>query len=215
MKLCAVITKDDLSSVIEQITPLRVALRPRREITLGRPTNVELVAGAGLRIRGDARFTWDVGGITIPVTLRAWQIMLVPSFVARGSGHVLAFDPVLEDLDFKALPMFLDGRIADAVKSGLEAQRGRLAWDFERHLSVIQALPSAISPAGAVKIAPTGGNVTITNSELRLTLDFALSVAVRPEADAAPESRPAPSSRSRAQAQQQQQGTPSSRSARA
>ena len=208
MKLCAIITKDDLSSVIDQVTPLRVAIRPRRVIALGRPTNVELVAGRGLRIRGDARFTWDVGGITIPVTLRAWQVMLVPSFVARGSGHVLAFDPVLEDLDFKAVPMFLDGRIADAVKNGLEAQRGRLAWDFERHLSVTHALPSSVSPAGDVKLAPTGGNVTVTDTDIRLTLEFALSVRRDREVEAAPESRPAPSSRA-------QQGSPSSRSARA
>jgi hypothetical protein len=184
MQLCAIVTKDDLSSVIEQLTPLRVTTRPRRVITLGRPAAVELVAGAGLRVRGDARFTWDVGGITLPVTLRAWQIMLVPSFAVRSGGHVLAFEPVLELLDFKNVPMFLDGRIKEAINEGLAAQKRKLAWDFERTLSLIRPLPEKFSPAGELKLGPTGGTVKVTAEEIRLTLDFALRI----RHDAAPAS---------------------------
>lgn len=176
MQLCATLTKDDLSSILEQMTPLRVALRPPRVIALGRPTKVELVAGAGVRVRGDARFSWNVGGLTIPVTLRSWQVLLVPSFAARDGGHVLAFDPVLESLDFKNLPMFLDGRIAEALKDGLAAQRSKLAWKFEEHLSLVRALPDRLSPAGEVKLAPTGGSVTVTATDLRLTLEFGFRV---------------------------------------
>lgn len=184
MQLCAILTKDDLTSVVGQLTPLRVAITPRRIVTLGRPARIDLVAGAGLRVRGDARFTWDVGGLTIPVTLRSWQVMLVPSFVARDGGHVLAFDPVLEDLDFKGVPMFLDGRIAQGVKDGLAAQRNKLFWDFEKHLSVLRPLPHRISPAGEMKLAPTGGNVTVTATDVRLTFDFAFTMT----RDAAPPS---------------------------
>jgi hypothetical protein len=186
MQLCAIVTKDDLASVIEQLTPLRVTTHPRRVITLGRPTKVELVAGAGLRVRGDARFTWDVaGGITIPVTLRAWQIMLVPSFVARNDGrHVLAFEPVLEGLDFKNVPMFLDGRIKEAINEGLAAQKHKLAWDFEKTLTLLRPLSDKLAPAAEVKLGPTGGKVTVTATDVRLTLDFALRV----RRDAAPAS---------------------------
>lgn len=176
MQLCAILTKDDLTSVVGQLTPLRVAISPRRIVTLGRPAKIELIAGAGLRVRGDARFTWDVGGLTIPVTLRSWQIMLVPSFVFRDGGHVLAFDPILEDLDFKGLPMFLDGRVAQAVKDGLAAQRNELFWNFEQHLSVLRSLPNKISPAGEVKLAPTGGSVSVTATDVRFTFDFAFTM---------------------------------------
>jgi hypothetical protein len=176
MQLCATLTKDDLTSIIEQITPLRVAIRPRRVITLGRPTKIELVAGAGLRVRGDARFTWDVGGLTIPVTLRAWQVLLVPSFVARDGGHVLAFDPKLEVLDLKSVPMFLDGGIKDAVKEGLAAQKSKLTWRFEEHLSLVRPLPAKISPAGEVNLAPTGGTVTVTATDVQLKLEFGFRV---------------------------------------
>lgn len=176
MQLCAILTKDDVSSIIEQITPLRIALRPKRVISLGRPTDVALVAGAGLRVRGDARFTWDAYGITLPVTLRAWQILLVPSFAPRGGRHVLAFDPVLEELDFKNAPVFLDGRIAEAINEGIAAQRHKLSWDFERHLSWTRELPDRLTPAGEMKLAPTGGSVVVTSSDVRLTLDFAFRV---------------------------------------
>jgi hypothetical protein len=176
MQLSAIITKDDLASIIEQITPLRATVRPRRVITLGRPTKVELVAGAGLRISGDARFTWDAYGLPIPVTLRSWQVMLVPSFASRNGRHVLAFDPILEGLDFKNVPIFLDARIAEAIKSGLATHKGALAWDFEKHLSIARALPKTMTPAGDFWLGPTAGNVTVTADELRLTLTFAVRV---------------------------------------
>jgi len=204
MQLCATLTRDDLVSIVEQLTPLRVAVRPKRVISLGRPTRIELVAGAGLRLRGDARFTWDAYGVTIPVTLRAWQILLVPSFVARrnGAGHVLAFEPKLEELDFKGVPMFLDERISEGVRNGLAAQKGKLAWDFENQLSLTKPLPVQLAPAGELTLAPNGGNITVTADDIRLTLEFALRV----RRDALPPSlrQPSPS----------RQGSPSSRSAR-
>lgn len=176
MQLCATLTKDDITSIVEQITPLRISLRPKRVISLGRPARVELVAGAGLRLRGDARFTWDAYGLTLPVTLRSWQVLLVPSFAARHGRHVLSFDAVLEELDFKNAPMFLDGRIAEAINEGLAAQKPKLSWDFEKHLSVVRPLPARLVPSGEVKLAPTGGTVTVTATDIRLTLDFSFRI---------------------------------------
>ena len=176
MQLCAILTKVDLESLIDQLTPLRVALHPRRVINLGRPSKVELVAGYGLRLRGAARFTWDALGVSIPVTVSSWQILLVPAFFSRGAGHVLAFEPVLEELDFKRVPMLLEGRIADAVKASLTAQQSKLVWDFEKDLSLVHALPEKLTPAGELLLGPSGGNVTVTSSEVRLTLDFALTI---------------------------------------
>jgi hypothetical protein len=180
MQLSAILTRDDITSAVEQLTPLRVALRSKRVISLGRPAKIELVAGAGLRMRGDARFGWDAYGITVPVTLRSWEVLLVPSIASRNGHHVLAFDPVLERLDFKSVPRFLDGRIADAIGEGLAAQKTKLAWDFEEHLSLVRALPDRLSPSGEVRLGPTGGAVTVTEAEVRLTLDFALHVRLDP-----------------------------------
>ena len=183
MLLCAILTLNDLVSAVEQITPLEVTVGRGRVISLGRPSTVELAAGAGLRLRGDARFTWEVGGATIPVTLRAWQVLLVPSFVVRGSRHVLALEPVLEAVDFKSVPMFLDARIKAAINDGLAMQKSRLAWDFEKRLSLARALSDKISPKSEVRLGPCGGNVTVTDEDVRLTLDFELEV--RRERDSA------------------------------
>jgi hypothetical protein len=89
---------------------------------------------------------------------------------------VLAFEPVLELLDFKNVPMFLDGRIKEAINEGLAAQKHKLAWDFEKTLSLLRPLPEKVSPAGELKLGPTGGTVKVTAEEIRLTLDFALRV---------------------------------------
>src|SRR5690349_21186997 len=110
MQLCAILTREELVAVALDLTPLRVELgrRPRRAATFGRPTTVDLVADAGLRIRGDARFTWDVGGLSIPVSVRRWQVLLTPRVVARGDEHVLAFEPSIEALDIVNVPSFVE-----------------------------------------------------------------------------------------------------------
>jgi hypothetical protein len=118
--------------------------------------------------------------------LQAWGCVFVvmlalpgtsaPSFVAQRGGHVLAFDPKLEAIDFKNVPMFLDGRIRDAVRDGLAAQKSKLTWDFEDHLSIVRPLPDRISPAGEVKLALTGGKVDVTATELKLTLELGFRV---------------------------------------
>jgi hypothetical protein len=203
MQLCAVVTKDDLAGLIDEITPLGIELarRPKRVVSLGRPSLVELVAGAGLRIRGAAKLTWDVAGLPIPVTIRRWQIMLVPSIVVQSDAHVLAFDPVLEALDLENVPAFVDDRLAGAINEGLAAQRRRLAWNFSRTLSVRRPLSAKILPPTRFELVPSGGVVTITSSELRLSVSF------RAEAPRAPSEAEAPPS--------SQRGSPSSRSARA
>jgi hypothetical protein len=176
MQLCASLTKEDLTSLIEQITPLRVELQPKRVITLARPTRIELVPDAGVRVRGHASFKWDVAGLAIPVTLRSWQVLLVPSIVARKGSHVLAFNPKLEGLEFKSLPMFLDVRIAEAVKQGLAAHCNKLAWDYGKHLSVILPIPDRVTPRGEVALGSTGGTVNVTAVDVRLTLTFGVRV---------------------------------------
>jgi hypothetical protein len=194
MQLTAILTKDDLASLIRTMTPMRVELkgRPQRIIALGRPVLVELVEGAGLRVRGSARFTWNVAGVAIPVTLRVWQVLLVPSIALRDGSHVLALDPILEELDFERLPAFADQRIAAAINEGLAGQRRRLAWNFTRTLSYARTLPDRVSPVMRFELRPGGGTVTVTAEELRLTADFRARV-LRPAEQPRPVEAPSPS----------------------
>ncbi|WP_146645669.1 hypothetical protein [Labilithrix luteola] len=196
MQLCAVITKDDLAGVIREITPLdvEVSRRPRRMISLGRPGRVELVPSAGLRVAGDAKLRWEVAGLSIPITVRAWQILLRPSVVLRDGVYVLAFDPVLENLELKHVPGFLDERVAPTLNEALTSQRKKLVWNFTKTLSMHRPLSDKLSPKVKLDVAPTGGEVNVTSSALELTLHFDGHVNPRDAAAArGPTSSPSPS----------------------
>ncbi|MDF2694645.1 MAG: hypothetical protein K0S65_3028, partial [Labilithrix sp.] len=108
MLLSAVVTRDELALLVESITPLRVVIDERRgrSMTVTRPHAIELVPERGLRIRGAARMSWDVAGVGIPVTLQSWQVLVAPRIATRGGSQVLAFEPVLENVDLKHVPGF-------------------------------------------------------------------------------------------------------------
>jgi hypothetical protein len=174
--LSATITKDELVRSIRDLTPLRIDLGRRRSVTFGRPELVELVPNAGLRVRGDAKMVWEIAGLPLPVSLRAWQVLLVPSVVELDGGHVLAFDPVLEDLDFKRVPGLY--RIIDAINEGVASQRRKLAWNLSRALSVRTSLMrTRIVPEATFTLAPVSATVAVTASEVRL--DATLEARIR------------------------------------
>jgi len=175
MHLSAVISKDDLTALIAETAPLDVELarRPRWVVSLGRPSLVELVAGVGLRVRSDARFAWDLAGVSIPVVVRSWQILLRPMVEMRDGEPVLAFDPLVEALDISSVPGFVEESIKGAIHAALAANRSKLAWRFARSLAARARLPETVSPPSIFVIGPTGGDVEVTSSEVRLTMHFA------------------------------------------
>ena len=176
MKLSLSILKDEIDRVVADLTPLKIDLGKKRSVAFGRPDLVELVPRTGLRVRGDAKMIWEIAGLTLPVTLRTWQLLLVPSIARKDGAIVLAFDPVIEDLDFKSVPGFFDERIADAINEGVASQRGRLAWNLSRLLGSNRRLPPRVAPGGSIDVAPLTGRVEVTASELRIDLDFGVQV---------------------------------------
>jgi hypothetical protein len=172
MQLCAVFTKGDLADLVGEIAPFEVELgrRPRRAVSLGAPSLVELVPGAGLRVRGDARLAWDALGMTIPVVVRRWQVLLAPHVVRDEGVLALAFDPRLEALELGSGPGIVSDTIAQAVHTGLVAQKKKLVWAFGRTLAVRKTLPERVQPPTRFDLAPTDADVEVTESELRLTL---------------------------------------------
>lgn len=172
MHLIAVVTKNDFARVFDELTPLRIDLGSGRVIAFETPKTVDLIRGSGLRVRGDAQVTWEALGISIPMTVRAWQILLVPSMVARGDDHVLAFDPKLEELDLKSIPNMVGSRIADAVNEALASERGKLAWNISRTLSWQRMLGPRFAPTRNFHLKPSRGEVEVTAEEFRLTIHF-------------------------------------------
>src|SRR5688572_12850995 len=174
MLITAVITKDELTELVSSLTPLRINIDERRgrALKVSRP-QLELVPGRGLRLAGDARVTWDVVGVPIQITIQTWAVMFCPRIVVRGRSHLLVFDPVLEALDLKRVPSFLDDAIVNAIMAGLAQSRDRLAWDFTRALSKRVMLPPRIEPIKALEIGTSLGSAEVTADELRLTVELA------------------------------------------
>jgi hypothetical protein len=181
MQLCAVLTRDDLAALVGEIAPLEVALgrRPRRNVSIGRPSLVELARGAGLRVRGDARLAWDALGLTFPVIVRTWQVLLVPRVVISDAAPALAFQPRLELLNLTDLPSFVSDAVAQAVHAGLVSQERKLVWRFGQKLTRSWPLPELMSPAARFELAPSTADVEVTDAELRLTLRFEAHVRRR------------------------------------
>lgn len=172
MKLSLSIAKEEIVRLAAEATPLKIDLGHKRSVSFGRPELVELVPGTGLRIRGDAKMVWEVAGLTLPVTLRTWQLLLAPSIVRRDGMLVLAFDPVLEDLDFKGVPAAFDERIADAINEGVASQRNKLSWNLSKVLGSRSPIPARISPGGAFEIAPVAARVEVAANELRIEIEL-------------------------------------------
>lgn len=171
MLLTAHVTKAELTSLLGSLTPMRVMIDEQRErsVTLGRP-ELKFVPGKGLRLRGDARIAWDVAGIAVPVALQGWQLLLVPRIHAKDTARLLALEPVVEELDLKLVPGFLEEKIADAITEWISRSRTRIAWNFARTLSKRLPLPRRIVPMQSFEIVAVDGEVEVTESELRLAV---------------------------------------------
>lgn len=182
MKLTVIITKGEIVGLVHELAPVRVDLALRRSVAFGPPEKVELVAGSGLRIRGDARVVWKIAGLAVPVSVGAWQILLVPKVEIREGALILAFDPSLELLELERTPGFLSERVADAINEGVSAQRPKLAWNVSRSLSRRFLLSKRLTPARTFAIGPTSASVAVSEAEVRVEASFEAHVG----ADAVP-----------------------------
>jgi len=191
MLLTAAVTKAEIVALFDALTPIRIAIDASkgRYVTLGRP-RLELIADTGLRLRGDANITWGVAGMSVPVTIQNWQVMLLPRVVTRGKNRVLQFEPVIEELDLKRVPGFLDDKIAKAIGDGIAQNREKLVFDFTKRLTKRWPLPQRLG-AGAFALDCVDGAIEVTADQLLMTLRFEPRIATN---DVAPRSTRGPKS---------------------
>jgi hypothetical protein len=190
MLLTAEVKKAELVALLDSLTPLRLAFDGARgrSLTIGRPL-LSLVPGRGIRLRGSARLSWETLGITVPVTLQGWQVLLVPKVVARGAARSLVLEPVIEELGLKLVPAFVADKITDTIGDWIPRYHEKLAWTFSRTLSRRWLLSPRITPHEAFELEAMAGEVTVTEEELRFTVRFEARVsrrAVARPAEAAP-----------------------------
>lgn len=187
MWLQAIITPSDLEHVLNEITPMRIALdgdAPERYLWLDRPNHVAMTNGHGIRIVTSARLQWDVIGIKLPVTLRSVTALIVPTISQRDGHDVLAFSACIEDADLSLVPEFIEVPILARVNEALQGEHAQIAWHFTDTLNFHFNLPEAMDPTRAMQLCARWGAVRTSHEGMAIAASFTL--------DAEPHGRSAP-----------------------
>jgi hypothetical protein len=187
MLLQATIGLDDLTDMIERLTPLEIRLGDpegkERTLVVERPSAVTLVPDRGLRIETVARLRWAVAGVVVPITVQAARILLVPEIVRREERDVLRFSLVLERADLRHVPAFLDAKIEDEVNEALLADDARPTWAFLDMLSFRIGLPARLHSAESASLEAHWGALNVSATAVVFTVSYDSSVEKRALSD--------------------------------
>jgi hypothetical protein len=184
----AIIAKEDLAKVIDDLCPLRIKIGEDGSVLLSDPRDVALVSGVGLRMTVTLEIHWPVLGVQIPVSVRSATLEVQPEVLQTPQGSTLTFKLHLDDVDIAILPALIDRGIVDLVNKELAAKHVELAWAFIQTLSHVFELPDALASVRALDLRATGGRVKVTSEALALAVLFEARVEPRGES---PSLRPA------------------------
>jgi hypothetical protein len=185
MWLEAVLTRDDLSSIVDQFAPLEIRLGENGRLLLAGPTKVDLVEGAGISVECDATLNWSVLGIDVPVTMRGLKVLVRPVVETPVEGEVLAFTLQIDHAGVSSLSI-LDDRAAALVNEELERKNVGLRWNFPKTLTHSFSLPDALLSAEAISLTAQAGTVKVSDSALGLAVSFCTRVTRRAKGAASP-----------------------------
>jgi hypothetical protein len=178
MWLEAIVTRDDLAELLEEVHPLKIHLEPNEDqerwIELGRPQDVSLVRDVGLRVTCPARLQWTVIGTHPTIMIDSLTMLLRPTVVQKSRGHVLDLHVQIDEADVRGLPSFLDATIVKAVNVALAAKS--LSWNFTETLTHKVGLPASLDPLDSLQIQVTWGERRIGTEAVVLVVSFRLHV---------------------------------------
>lgn len=171
----AILTRDDLCDLLEQMLPLRIQLgegEPERYLYLGNAREVSLVPGEGLRVECAAKVRMGLPFGRLPIGLRSVHVLVKPRVRPTPEGDVLVFGLEVESADLKLVPEAIDRRIVTAINRLLEEKHVEAVWNFTRTLTHQFALPALLQPVNALKVRVKWGEVKITEEGLSLAVSF-------------------------------------------
>src|SRR5580658_3450718 len=128
MQIEAVLTKGDLSAIINDFCPLKIALGEDGTVLLSEPRDTELVPDVGLRTRVTAEIHWPILGVRIPVTVRSAILEVSPVISEKPDGGKLTFRLALREVDISIFPAIVDRGIVNLVNKELEGRHAELSW---------------------------------------------------------------------------------------
>jgi hypothetical protein len=178
MWLQAIITPSDLEHVLNEITPMRIALDgdapERRYLWLDRPSHMAMTDGHGIRIVTSACLQWDVIGTARPITLRKVTALITPTISQRDGHDVLAFSACIEDADLSSVPEFIEVPILARVNEALQREHAQIAWHFTDTLNFHFNLPQAMDGARAMQLFTRWGAVRTSHEGVAIAASFTL-----------------------------------------
>jgi hypothetical protein len=177
MWLQAILTPTDLEGVLAELTPVKIVLDQHdadRYLWLDRPTHVESVGEAGLRIATSVRLQWDLIGIEVPLTLGTVTLLLAPSIKQIEGRDVLAFSVCMEHADLSGVPGAVAERLISRVNEALSAEHAKLTWPFMETLDFHFKLPSGMEPPRALHLFAKWGALRMTEEGVAMAASFAL-----------------------------------------
>jgi hypothetical protein len=186
MQLQATLTKDDLQTLVAQLSPLRVGLGQKGQLTLAQPSGLALVADRGLRVVCAAQVLWEVLGVSVPVSLKSLSVMVEPSVESRADTDFLVFKMQIESADIVMVPALIGDRLTELVNAELAEKRVELSWSFGKTLSHVFRLPAVLQSLVSIGLTVSSGSVRVTDDALVFCVSFVTAVGRRPQDAVAP-----------------------------
>jgi hypothetical protein len=179
----AVLSKEDLASVIVQIVPVTIHINADegtdQYIELATATDLALVADQGLRMTTRARIHWPVLGIAVPIKIDPLRVMIKPGITGTPRGDALSFTLEIEHADFAGLPAFGDRAITDKINGELGKSHVEIAWAFAKTLSHRFNVPPLLEPLDSIALNVAWGKVRVTDEAMVLAISFHTEVSRR------------------------------------
>jgi hypothetical protein len=179
----AVLSKEDLVSLVAQIVPLTIRIDPDagadHYIELETAADLVLVADQGLRMTTQAKIHWPVLGITVPIKIDPLSVIIRPTVTQTPEGDALSFTLEIEQADFAGIPAFGDQPITDKINRELSKRHVELAWAFAAMLSHRFNLPPLLEPLDSLALNVAWGKVRVTDEAMVLAISFHAAVSRR------------------------------------
>jgi hypothetical protein len=156
--------------------------RDGRWVRVEKASEVDFVAGQGLRLVSAGQIRWVTAGMPVEATLQSVTLMLRPLVVADKHGGRLVFRPSLEAADLKNLPALLDRGVVALVNRQLETRGQDMAWDFGRTLSLSVPVPPMLEGIHSLQLDARNATVTVTADAIELGLTVSLHFLRKPGA---------------------------------
>jgi hypothetical protein len=172
----AILTKDNVASLLEQFLPMSIHLGENPDdghyLELFEPRQISLVEDLGLRMTCGARIRWPILGIDLPIIVESVNLLLCPSIPGAPGRDELDFGLTVEGIDFAWVPAGVDSRIADKINVELDKKRALLSWRFGESLSHVFKMPPILPPLNAVAVKVAWGQVRVTSEAVVIAVSF-------------------------------------------